>query len=342
MTSPVSHTARHPESVLITGGGGFLGKAIARILAARGDRVASLSRRRYKELDSIGIEQITGDIRNPETIYFACRGRDVVYHTAAKAGVWGDPAEYVSINVEGTRNILAACLRQNVSRLIHTSSPSVVFHGGNMEGVDESVPYPYHYDAAYPATKAAAEKLVRQAATEGQSLIILRPHLIWGPEDNHLVPRILQRANSLIQIGNGKNRVDVLYIDNAAEAHVLAADALKAKPELSGRVYFLSQGEPVFLWDMVNKILKAGGFPPIRRSISAVTAIRLGAAMEWLYRTFRLPGEPRITRFTARELSTSHWFDIRAARRDLGYVPRISIREGLESLEKWLLEQRKT
>jgi nucleoside-diphosphate-sugar epimerase len=339
MTGKASETVHTPESVLITGGGGFLGKAIVRILAARGDRVASFSRRRYRELDRIGIEQITGDIRDPESVSSACRGRDVVYHTAAKAGVWGDPAEYSSINVKGTGHVVAACRKWGISRLIHTSSPSVVFDGRNMEGVDESVPYPFHYDASYPATKAAAEKRVRQAAAEGLPVVILRPHLIWGPEDNHLVPRILQRAGSLMRIGDGKNRVDVLYIDNAAEAHVLAADSLKARPELSGRVYFLSQGEPVLLWDMVNGILKAGGFPPIRWSMSSSTALRLGAAMEWLYRTFHLPGEPRLTRFTARELSTSHWFDIRAAQRDLEYVPRVSIREGLARLETWLREQ---
>lgn len=330
----------HPENVLITGGGGFLGKAIARLLVRRGDRVNSLSRNLYPALDDLGINQIQADISDAAAVASACAGMDVVYHTAAKAGVWGDPATYHAVNVDGTRNVIAACQKHHVPRLIHTSSPSVVFTGGNMAGVNESAPYPFHFDAAYPATKAIAEQLVRQAAQDGLPAIILRPHLVWGPEDNHLVPRIIARAKGLVQIGTGDNQVDVVYIDNAAEAHVLAADCLKDNPALSGHIYFISQGEPVRLWDMVNAILQAANLPPVRRSISAATAIKIGAALEWIYSTFHLPGEPKLTRFTARELSTSHWFDIRAAITDLGYTPQISTEEGLVRLAHWLREHR--
>jgi nucleoside-diphosphate-sugar epimerase len=261
---------------------------------------------------------------------------DIVFHTAAKPGVWGPYREYYRTNVIGTRNVIAGCARHKVSRLVHTSSPSVVFDGRNMEGVDASAPYPARYHAAYPATKALAEQAVRTAAGRGLGAIILRPHLIWGPGDNHLVPRILARASRLRRIGNADNRVDTIYIDNAAEAHVLAADRLGENPSLSGRIYFISQGEPVLLWEMVDAILKAGGRRPVTRSVPVWAAWTAGAVLEGIYSLFRIQSEPPMTRFVAGELSTSHWFDIGPARRDLGYVPRVSTEQGLRRLAEWL------
>jgi nucleoside-diphosphate-sugar epimerase len=170
--------------------------------------------------------------------------------------------------------------------------------------------------------------------------IALRPHLIWGPGDNHLVPRIIQRARRLRRVGDGQNKVDTIYVDNAAHAHLLAAEKLALRPELSGRVYFISQDAPIPLWDMVNAILAAADLPPVTRSISVASARRVGAVLEWLYRTFRLPGEPQMTRFLAEELSTSHWFDIRAAKEDLGYRPLVSTEEGLNRLRRWLREEK--
>jgi 2-alkyl-3-oxoalkanoate reductase len=352
----MKHQGDLARTILVTGGGGFLGKAIVRLLINRGDRVISFSRNYYPELDAWGVKQEQGDISNPAAVENAVKGVDAVYHVAAKTGVWGDYKDYYRINTEGTRNVIAACKSYGVSRLIYTSSPSVVFHGGDMEGVDETVPYPGSYHAAYPKTKALAEQSVRQAGGrvrmaddgwrmtenklqgEGKGLktIILRPHLIWGPEDNHLVPRILKRAKRLRRIGDGKNRVDVIYIDNAARAHLQAEDALVRQPELSGNVYFISQGKPVFLWKMVDDILQAGGLSPVKRSISPQAAFRIGAVLEWFYRILALKGEPQMTRFVAKELSTSHWFDIRAARRDLKYAPEVSTEEGLSRLAEYL------
>jgi 2-alkyl-3-oxoalkanoate reductase len=337
------------RTILVTGGGGFLGQAIVRLLISRGDRVTSFSRNYYAELETLGVKQIQGDISNPAAVVNAVKGVDTVYHAAAKAGVWGEYQDYHKINTEGTRNVIAACNSCGVLRLIYTSSPSVVFDGGDMKGADETVPYPGSYHTAYPETKALAEQAVRQAgnksqaadsgrqgAGEGLSTIILRPHLIWGPGDNHLVPRILKQAERLRRIGDGSNRVDVTYIDNAASAHLLAEEALIRRPELSGKVYFISQGKPVFLWKMVDDILKAGGLSPVKGSISPKTAFRIGAVLEWIYKAFALEGEPQMTRFVARELSTSHWFDIRAAQKDLGYVPAVSTEEGLRRLASYL------
>jgi nucleoside-diphosphate-sugar epimerase len=206
-----------------------------------------------------------------------------------------------------------------------------------MEGVDESVPYPKTYSAPYPHTKALAEKAVSGAAKTELPAVILRPHLIWGPGDNHLVPRILARAERLRRIGNGNNLVDTVYIDNAADAHILALDRLLADPGgLSGRIYFISQGEPIPLWEMIDKILAAGGKPPVTKRISPSSAYLAGGLMEAVYRLFRIQTEPPLTRFVAKELATAHWFDISAARRDLGYRPAVTTEEGLARLTAWL------
>ena len=324
------------KNVLVTGGGGFLGKAIVRQLLAKGNRVDSFSRRSYTVLDALGVDQYHGDIADAGAVKKAVCGKDVVFHVAAKAGVWGRFEDYFEPNVTGTRNVIAACRSCRVSALVHTSSPSVVFDGGDMQGVDESVPYPSKYHAAYPQTKAMAEQAVVAAADDTLKTVALRPHLIWGPEDNHLVPRIIARSKSLRQVGDGKNRVDTTYIDNAAVAHVLAMEALERNPAVSGQVYFVSDDDPIGLWEMVNRILDAGGKPPVTRAISPSVAYGIGAALEWAYRTFNITGEPKMTRFVARELATAHWFDISAAKRDLGYTAEITIDEGMRRLKAWL------
>ena len=150
------------------------------------------------------------------------------------------------------------------------------------------------------------------------------------------MPRIIERANRLVKVGDGRNLVDTIYIDNAAAAHIQAADRLEQNHNLSGRVYFISQDDPVPLWEMVNNILKAAGLSPVQRSISRNTAWWIGAVLEILYKMFKIKGEPRMTRFLANELSTAHWFDISAAKKDLGYKPKISMEEGIYRLEKWL------
>ncbi len=324
------------RTVLVTGGGGFLGKAIVRELIRRGERVRSFSRSFHPELEILGAEQVQGNIADEKAVEKACKNAGLVFHTAAKAGVWGPYEDYYQTNVMGTRNIIAACRRHGTAALIHTSSPSVIFDGRDMEGVNESVPYPAVFHTHYPRTKAVAEQEVRRAAESGLKTIILRPHLIWGPEDNHLVPRILARAKKLRIVGDGTKKVDTIYIDNAAHAHILAAEKLLANPKLSGQVYFISQDDPMSLWDMVNAILKAGGLPRVTRRISAKAAYAVGAVLEMLYMLFRLKREPQMTRFLAKELATSHWFDISAAKKDLGYTPLISTEQGLLRLEKWL------
>ncbi len=322
---------------LVTGGGGFLGRAIVGQLVARGDTVRSLARGDYPELRALGVESIRGDLADAAPVDRAVEGSDVVFHVAAKAGIWGLRAEYEAANVAGTRNIIDACRRHGVGRLVFTSSPSVVYGGGHIEGADESLPYPDRYSTAYAATKAEAERLVLGANEPKLATVALRPHLIWGPGDNHLIPRVVARAKAgrLRKVGHRPNLVDSTYIDDAAAAHLLAADRLGPGSPAAGRAYFLSQGEPWPLWGLINGILRAAKLPPVTRTIPPTLAHLAGWTFETAHRALRLPGEPVMTRFLAHQLSTAHWFNIEAARRDLGYEPSITIQGGLERLEHW-------
>ena len=321
---------------LVTGGGGFLGQAIIRELVKKDIAVTSLARRFYPDLAALDVRQIQGDIQDPDVVATACKGMDVVFHNAAKAGVWGPFDEYFQTNVKGTENIISACRTHGVSRLVYTSSASVIYDGTDMEGVDETFPYPDRYFTHYPKTKAIAEQMVVKAGKSDLSTIVLRPHLIWGPGDNHLVPRIIERAARLRIVGSGNNIADTIYIDNAAAAHILADKKLAQNPALSGRIYFISQGDNVPVWEMINKILAAAGKPPIQRKIPAAAAYTAGMVLEGIYRLFGITSEPMMTRFVARELSTSHWYDISAARKDLGFEPSVSTDEGLKHLARWL------
>jgi nucleoside-diphosphate-sugar epimerase len=326
---------------LVTGGGGFLGKAIVKQLLARGDSVRSLARGDYPDLTRLGVEVHRGDVAQLEAVMRASEGCDVVFHVAAKAGIWGSATEYEQANVRGTESVIEACRWRGIERLVYTSSPSVVYGGAPIEGGNESLPYPRHFNAYYPLTKALAEQRVLAANGPRLRTVSLRPHLIWGPGDNHLVPRIVERGRKgqLRKIGDGKALVDTTYIDNAALAHVQACDALGPGAACAGKAYFITNGEPTPVGDIIDRILAAAGVPPVSRSISPGVAYAAGMAMELVYGALQLKGEPRMTRFLAKQLSTPHWFDISAARRDFGYTPTITIDEGLRRLAQWYREE---
>jgi nucleoside-diphosphate-sugar epimerase len=329
---------------LVTGGGGFLGAAVVRQLRARGDDVRSFARGDYPALRALGVDVVRGDLDDAAAVSRACAGVDVVFHVAAKAGIWGRADDYDRANVRGTEHILAACRRNDLRTLVFTSSPSVVFGGAPIEGGDESLAYPKRYLAHYPRTKAVAEQLVLAANDlAGLRTVALRPHLIWGPGDNHLVPRIIARARAgqLRRVGDGRAIVDSVYVENAAEAHLLAADRLRADAGAdanhpAGKAYFITNEEPVAIGDLLDRILAAADLPPVRRAIPAPVAYAAGLVAETIFGALRVEREPRMTRFLAKQLSTAHWFDGRAARRDLGYVPRVSIDEGMKHLAVWL------
>lgn len=318
---------------LVTGAGGFLGRNIAEQLVARGDQVRSLARGRYPFLDELGVEQVQGDLRDAEAVRRAVQGVAVVFHTAALAGIWGSRSHFYDINVRGTTHVLEACRAAGVPKLVYTSSPSVTFDGYDQCGVDESAPYPRKFLAHYPETKALAEQ---QVLAEREVLTCaLRPHLIWGPRDQHLIPRLLERARQgkLRRVGDGENLVDMVYVDNAAEAHLQAAAALQPDSAVRGRAYFISQGEPVNCWHWINQLLALVGLPPVAKSISYRAAYAAGAALEGAYTLLGRTDEPRMTRFLAAQLATDHWFDISRARSDFGYAPRVSTEEGMRRLQ---------
>ncbi|MCA9055423.1 MAG: NAD-dependent epimerase/dehydratase family protein [Planctomycetaceae bacterium] len=321
---------------LVTGGGGFLGRYIVEHLRARGDKVRVLARGDYPELRAIGVETVRGDLLNPATAAEACRDVEVVFHTAAIPGVWGPWERYYQTNTVGTEHVLAGCHEHGVRKLIYTSSPSVVFDGRPHVDADESLPYPETFLCHYPRSKSLAERTVLAANDPANLLTVaLRPHLIWGPRDNHLIPRLIARARSgrLRRVGDGTNLISMSYVENVAAAHLQAGDALSATSPAAGRAYFINEPQPVNLWDWINELLQRAGLAPAQRQLSAQTAERIGALCETVYRWLRLPGEPPMTRFLAMQLSQSHSYSVDAAVRDFGYRPLVSVDEGMRRLE---------
>jgi 2-alkyl-3-oxoalkanoate reductase len=322
-------------NALVTGATGFLGLYVVERLVARGDRVRALARRSNPQLDALGVETFRGDLADRPTVIEACRGVDVVFHVGSIAGMGGRWNDYYQTNVLGTQHVIEGCRAHGVARLIYTSSPSVTFNGHSQEGVDESAPYPKRWLCHYSHSKALAEQHV--LAANGQNGLLtcaLRPHLMWGPRDRHLVPRILERARRgrLCRIGDGTNRIDMLYVENAAAAHLLAADALRPNSPVAAQPYFISQGEPVNCWAWIDELLALAGLPPVRKSISLRAARTIGAAYEVAYRLLGRRDEPPMSRFLAAQMATSHHFNIARARRDFGYEPSISIAEGMRRL----------
>lgn len=322
---------------LVTGGGGFLGAAIVGRLLAHGWLVRSFSRGGYPELEAAGVECRRGDLADGPAVADAVAGCEVVFHVAAKAGVWGPYQSYYEANVRGTENVLAACREHAVRRLIFTSSPSVVHGGEAIEGGDESLPYPDRFESPYPQTKAMAEQAVLASNDASLATVALRPHLIWGPRDNHLVPRIVARARAgrLKLVGDGTNLVDTVFVDNAAEAHLLACRCLRPGAACAGHAYFITNGEPRPLRQIIEGILRAAGLSTELKTVPMPVAVAVGRALERVHRLLAPSREPLMTAFLARQLGTAHWFDISAARRDLGYEPHISLDDGFALLEQW-------
>ena len=316
--------------ILVTGGGGFVGGYIIERLLARGYTVRSIGRSPQPQLEAQGVDVVCGDLTDASALSAACEGVSAVFHVAARAGVWGSWESYYQPNVVGTRNVVAACREQGVGRLIYTSTPSVVFNGQPICGGDESLPYGKNWLCHYAQTKAIAEEEALAANSETLKIVALRPHLIFGPGDPHLLPRVIAsvQAGRLKIVGDGRSRVDVSYVGNVADAHLDAFDALAAGKG-AGQAYFISQGESVELWPWVNSILKDLGHPPLTSKIPLPVAYTVGALCEGLWKVLGRRDEPPITRFVAVELAKDHYFDISAARRDLGYLAKVPMVEAL-------------
>lgn len=342
MQSVLAQLSKQVTRVFVTGAGGFLGHALCSHLCSVGIDVVGFSRKTYPELSKLGVTFIQGDIANKQALLTAMQGCDLVFHVASKAGVWGDKESYFSANVDGTENIINACQTLNIEHLVYTSTPSVTFAGQDENGINESQPYADKFLNFYGLSKAIAELKVLKAnnslLANGKKLqtTALRPHLIWGPSDPHLVPRVLERAKAgkLKLVGNKDKLVDTIYIDNAVYGHLLAAVKLNEVDSVcAGKAYFLSNNEPILMAEMLNKILACKNMSPIEKRVPARIAYLVGTVLEWIYIVLKKQNEPIMTRFVARQLSTSHYFDISAAKTDLGYLPLVSIEQGMEKLK---------
>ena len=322
--------------LLVTGGGGFLGGAVVQALSKRGDEVHCLQRGDYPGLHKPGITIHKGDLADKEAIINACRGCDVVMHIAGMTGIWGDYEDYYRTNVTGTQNVIDACIVNRINKLVYTSSPSVVFDGEDENNLDETAPYPDRYFNNYQRTKATAEQMVLAANNEHLATVALRPHLIWGPGDPHLIGRIISRAETgRLRLACSKGKlVDSTYIDNAVAAHLAAADRIDVGATCAGKTYFISNGEPIPMSELINRILVAARIPAITRTLPDNLLYLAGQISEWVYWLFNVRKEPLMTRFIARQLCCSHWYNISAAKRDLGYQPQISIAQGMQNLEQ--------
>ncbi|HAC91640.1 MAG TPA: 3-beta hydroxysteroid dehydrogenase [Planctomycetaceae bacterium] len=326
--------------VLVTGYGGFLGSAICRQLIQQGHQVRGLARSNYPELQKLGVQTIQADIADATPCDAACQGCDVIVHTAAKAGVWGRWEDYYRTNTQATIQLLDSAVRSQVRAFVYTSSPSVTFAGQHQSGVDESAPYPSKWLCHYPHTKALAEQAVAAAAMSGKlQTCSLRPHLIWGAGDPHLFPRVIQRARNgrLRRVGSGENLIDVVHVENAARAHLLAVQRLAAgDSQLNGQKLFITDAKPIACWQWITMILQTAGLPVPTRSISYQAAYRLGAVLESVFRLARSSQEPPMTRFVAAQLALDHYFNIEKAKRLLGYQPEGDMEPKLERCADWL------
>lgn len=322
--------------VLVTGAGSLLLGGVAQALVARGDDVVCLQRR---AIDLSGAQVVQGDVRDAAAMAAAAQGCDAIVHGAARVGVVGSWADFHSVNVDGTANVVRAAAECGVSRLVHVSTPSVAHDGHSLVGEGATPAVTGRRGAFYAESKAVAEGLALAANGPDLAVVAVRPHLVWGPGDTQLVGRIVQRAAAgrLAVVGSGSALIDSTYIDNAISAHLAALDAAVPGAACAGRAYVVANGEPRTVAELLEGICRAAGVAYAPRHVPLRVALRVGAVVERVWPRLR-DDEPPITRFLAEQLGTAHWFDPRPARDDLGWVPQVSIEEGFQRLHTWFVQ----
>ncbi len=326
---------------LVTGGGGFLGRRVVELLLQDGHEVRFLARSAYPEVEALGATGFQADLRDTEALGPALQGIDTVFHVASMTGFWEKKGAgvYWAVNVDGTNSLLGAMEAAGVPKLVYTSTPSVVGYERDIRGGGQDLPYPDKHLSIYPESKAAAEREVLSANSRHMATVALRPHLIFGPRDNHLIPRFIERASqgSLPIVGEGTAQMDLTFVDNAAWAHLDAAKALTDyTAPCAGRPYFISNDEPVVFYEWLNEVLIELGHKPVSRRLPLGLVRGLGRVLETLWDVLPLPGEPRITPFIADGLARHHWYDMEPAKRDLGYRVRVPMAEATRATVEWI------
>jgi len=316
--------------VLVTGASGFLGKFLVKALLRRKASVSVLYRQDCTEFDDLNLGILKGDIARAPICKKACEGMELVFHVAAKAGEWGSYKSYSEPNVQGTQNIIAACQAAGVKRLIFTSTTSVVIPQAQLNDMDESVAIPsgQHFNN-YQRTKAIAEEFVIAANDpKGLRTTSIRPSAIWGIGDNHLFPRILKRAQrgKLAIIGDGKNSISIIHVENAAHAHLQAAES----ENVWGKVYFITDEKPVALWPLVEHVLSELAIPRIKKSISFKRAFVLATVLEKIYQILHIPVAPPLTKYIVYMVGKDRHYNISRAKQDFGYTPIVAFDKALE------------
>ncbi|MBM7808999.1 nucleoside-diphosphate-sugar epimerase [Geodermatophilus bullaregiensis] len=316
--------------VLVTGASGMLGRAAATALLGRGDEVTVLQRRP----SGLPCREVLGDVADPAVVGRAVRGQDAVLHLAAKVDVTGPWSEYAHANVGGTRAVVDACRAAGVGRLVHVSSPSVAHAGTALTGVGAEPADPARARGRYSRSKALAELDALAADSAALAVLVVRPHLVWGPGDTQLVERVVTRARAgrLPVIGSGAALIDTTYVDNAAAALVAAVDACGP---VHGEALVVSNGEPRPVAEVVARLCRAAGVPGPRRRVPFGLAYVAGAAVEGVWEATRRRTVPPVTRFLAEQLATGHWFDQRRTRTALGWRPHVPLDEGFSRLAVW-------
>ena len=318
--------------VLVTGGSGLLGRATIAALAARGHEVVALQRRRSAE---IACEQVLGDICDANVVAAAAAGCDAVIHGAARVGVVGSRAEFHRVNVGGTEAVVAACREAGVERLVVISSPSVGYESVPTVGAGASAAITTRHDRSwYSESKGEAELVALAANAPALAVTAIRPHAIWGPGDTQLIGRIVERARAgrLFVVGGGTALIDTTYVDNAADALVAAVEHVTPASELAGRAFVISNGEPLPVRVLLERICEAAGAPPPRRDVPLPLAREMAGIVERLWARARPDAEPPATRFLVDQLALAHWFDPRPFRDATGWRPAVSVVEGMRRL----------
>ena len=326
--------------ILVSGGTGFVGQAVTKQLLSLGHEVHTIGRNPASNDNEIKkqahhILDLTKDDL-PKSIL---KDTEVFFHIAAKAGIWGPYSEFFNANVIATRKILKVCKDYGVPKLIYTSTPSVVFSEKPIKNGTESLPYGKNEFSPYAQTKSIAEQEVLEAHLPGKiQTIALRPHLIWGKGDPHLLPRVIQRhkAGKLKIIGDGTNQVDLTHIDNVAHAHICAFKTMLLDQNIGGKSYFISQNEPVYLWEWLNQLFQLLNLPPLSKSLKFKNAFLIGYGLESLWTLLRIKNDPPMTRFVACQLAHDHWFSIKSAQTDLGYEPIKKMNQAISETLPWL------